>query len=134
MPSFQPVKGERSELSTIEGRTMAIGKIASAAREHGFAEALRERVGIRPAQMLRTLQPDAHQPIARPASAIALQHAFEFLAWNLRRFIAAAAQRLAAQALSSSSGLSARSSTWRIVSRSEAISRSASKSGSFAGL
>src|SRR5260370_22087157 len=26
MPSFHPVKGERSELSTIEGRTMAIGK------------------------------------------------------------------------------------------------------------
>src|SRR5580704_3653605 len=25
IPSFQPVNGERSELSTIEGRTMAIG-------------------------------------------------------------------------------------------------------------
>jgi len=26
IPSFQPVKGERSELSTIDGRTMAIGR------------------------------------------------------------------------------------------------------------
>src|SRR6266851_8938864 len=26
MPSFQPVNGERSELSTIEGRTMAMGR------------------------------------------------------------------------------------------------------------
>ena len=26
MPSFHPVNGERSELSTIDGRTMAIGR------------------------------------------------------------------------------------------------------------
>jgi len=32
MPSFHPENGERSELSTIDGRTMAIGKSARAAR------------------------------------------------------------------------------------------------------
>jgi len=32
MPSFHPVKGERSELSTIEGRTVAMGDHGRGAR------------------------------------------------------------------------------------------------------
>ncbi len=48
--------------------------------------------------MLRTPQPNAHQAIARPARAIAFQHALQFFGGSIGG-IDAAAQRLATQSI-----------------------------------
>ena len=96
IPSFQPVNGERSELSTIEGRTIAIGNSSAAAREHRFAQALRKRIRIRPTQVLRAAQADAHQTVARPAQAVAFQDAIQFRGRH-NRWIAAPSERLPLQ-------------------------------------
>src|SRR5260370_774486 len=71
------------------------GQIAAAARKNGFAETLRERVSVRPAQMLRPAQANAREPIPCPACAIAFQNAVEFSGRRCR-FVATASERLAA--------------------------------------
>src|SRR6266704_2147281 len=52
MPSFQPVNGERSELSTIEGRTTAMGR--SRPRRGSFIPAAAQRLTAKRLGQLRT--------------------------------------------------------------------------------
>ena len=68
MPSFHPVNGERSELSTMEGRTMAMGKFAALLAPEIDSPRLFVNVYVfgQPRCCAR-LQADSHQPVARPA-------------------------------------------------------------------
>src|SRR6266478_6540698 len=132
MPSFQPVKGERSELSTMDGRTMAMGR-SRPRRARRDSPRLFVKVYVfgqprccarrRPtrASLLRAQR--ARLRFRTPASSPAGAEASlppRPSAWR--------------RSALSSSGPSARSSTRRMVSRSESISLAASNCESLAGL
>src|SRR6266436_9367547 len=95
LPIFIPA-GEGRALRAFHNRRAydGDGQIAAAARKNGFAKTFRERVSIRPAQMLRPAQADTREPIPGPACAIAFQNAVE-LSGGRCRFVAAASKRLA---------------------------------------
>src|SRR5580693_3201070 len=68
----------------------------SAARQNGLAKTLRERVGVRPAEMLRPAQANARKPVPGPPRAVALQNTVE-LSRGRGSFASAASQGLAAK-------------------------------------
>ncbi len=71
-------------------------EIVAVAHEDGFTQALGKGIRVGPAEVLRAAQAHAQQAIARPAHAIALQHAFQLGGWHGRR-IAGPPESLAPQ-------------------------------------
>src|SRR6266571_1723954 len=108
------------------------GKIAAPARKNRLAQTLCKRVGVRPAQVLRTAHAHACEPV--PGQRARLR--FRIPSSSLADAEASSPPRPSAWRRSAlvNSGLSARASIRRIVSRSESTSRSASNCGESAGL
>jgi hypothetical protein len=70
MPSFQPRNGFATEVSTIAGRTIAIGRPAPCFAISDSARLLVKRVSIRPAQLLGAPRAFFGQIILQPANPV----------------------------------------------------------------